>query len=357
MNIRASARVEAMSAFALADLGGHDVPTLAQNESAFPPSPHAIAAGREAAARSHLYPDPDWTVLRDTLCAVYGVDRDLILCGNGSMDLIACTIRAFACEGSEVLATSYAYNFAAAAAAQAGAAFVKAAETDFVVSIDTVLAAVTPATRVAFLCNPGNPTGTRIANGEIRRLRAGLRPDILLVVDQAYGEFDDQDPRAIFDLVDAGNTVVLRTLSKAYGLAGARIGWGLFPPAVATQVRKLQNSNNVTVASLAMAVAALEDQDYMRLTVSRTASIRDRFADGLGAAGYHVVPSSTNFVLVRLGDAESARLAEQALRRQGIIVRNVGGYGLAECLRATIGPESVMEKALRILAALPGRTR
>jgi histidinol-phosphate aminotransferase len=355
MNIRASARIEAMSAFALADLGGHDVPTLAQNESAFPPSPHAIAAGQEAAARSPLYPDPDWTVLRNTLAAAYNVDRDLILCGNGSMDLIACTIRAFAHEGGEVLATSYAYNFAAAATAQAGAIFVKAAETDFVVSIDNMLAAVTPATRVAFLCNPGNPTGTRIANSEILRLRAALRPDILLIVDQAYGEFDEQDPRSIFDLVGEGNTVVLRTLSKAYGLAGARIGWGLFPPPVAAQVRKLQNSNNVTVVSLAMAVAALEDRDYMRLTVTRTAAIRDRFADRLRAAGYNVVPSSTNFVLIRFGDVEAVRLAEQALRQEGIIMRNVGGYGLADCLRATIGPESVMENALRILAALPGR--
>lgn len=355
MNIRASACIEAMSAFALADLGGHDVPTLAQNESAFPPSPHAIAAGKEAAAGSHLYPDPDWTVLRNTLAAAYNVDRDLILCGNGSMDLIACTIRAFAHEGGEVLATSYAYNFAAAATAQAGAIFVKAAETDFVVSIDNMLAAVTPATRVAFLCNPGNPTGSRIANSEILRLRAALRPDILLIIDQAYGEFDEQDPRPVFDLVGEGNTVVLRTLSKAYGLAGARIGWGLFPPPVAAQVRKLQNSNNVTVVSLAMAVAALEDRDYMRLTVTRTAAIRDRFADRLRAAGYNVVPSSTNFVLIRFGDVEAVRLAEQALRQEGIIMRNVGGYGLADCLRATIGPESVMENALRILVALLGR--
>jgi len=355
MNIRAFARIEAMSAFAIADLGGHDVPTLAQNESAFPPSPHAIAAGQEAAARSHLYPDPDWTVLRNTLAAAYNVDRDLILCGNGSMDLIACTIRAFAHEGGEVLATSYAYNFAAAATAQAGAIFVKAAETDFVVSIDNMLAAVTPATRVAFLCNPGNPTGSRIANSEILRLRAALRSDILLIIDQAYGEFDEQDPRPVFDLVGEGNTVVLRTLSKAYGLAGARIGWGLFPPPVAAQVRKLQNSNNVTVVSLAMAVAALEDRDYMRLTVTRTAAIRDRFADRLRATGYNVVPSSTNFVLIRFGDVEAVRLAEQALRQEGIIMRNVGGYGLAYCLRATIGPESVMENALRILGALPGR--
>jgi len=129
----------------------------------------------------------------------------------------------------------------------------------------------------------------------------------------------------------------------------------LFPPPAAAQVRKLQNSNNVTVISLAMAVAALEDRDYMRLTVTRTAAIRDRFADRLRAAGYHVVPSSTNFLLIRFGDAEAVRLAEQALRQEGIIMRNVGGYGLADCLRATIGPESVMENALRILAVLPGR--
>jgi histidinol-phosphate aminotransferase len=355
MNIRASARVEALSAFALADLGGHDLPTLAQNESAFPPSPRAIEAGRQAAARSHLYPDPDWTALRHTLSAIHHVDRDLILCGSGSMDLIACTIRAYAHEGSEVLATDYAYNFAAAATAQAGATFVKAAETDYTVSVDTMLAAVTPATRVAFLCNPGNPTGTRIPNSEILRLRAALRPDILLAVDQAYGEFDNQDARPVMDLVGCGNTVVLRTLSKAYGLAGARVGWGLFPPCVAAQVRKLQNSNNVTGVSLAMAVAALEDQDYMRETVTRTADIRDRFAKGLTAAGYHVVPSSTNFVLIRFADANSARFGEQELRQEGIIVRNVGGYGLAECLRATIGTESVMEHALRILKGLPGR--
>ncbi|MBX3568012.1 MAG: aminotransferase class I/II-fold pyridoxal phosphate-dependent enzyme [Rhizobiaceae bacterium] len=338
-----------MSAFALADLGGHDRVTLAQNESAFPPSPLAIAAGCAAAARSHLYPDPDWTLLRDALARAYSVDRDLILCGNGSMDLIACTIRAFAHAGSEVLATDYAYNFSAAATAQAGAVFVKAREADFIVSVDAMLGAVTPATRVAFVCNPGNPTGTRIANSEIVRLRAGLHPDILLVVDQAYGEFDDQDPRPIFDLVARGDTVVLRTLSKAYGLAGARVGWGLFPPAIAAEVRKMQNSNGVTTVSLAMAVAAVDDQGYMRRIVSQTAAIRDRFAAGLRQAGLEVIPGSTNFLLVRLSDPEAARATERSLREAGVIVRGVGGYGLADCLRITIGPEEVMSRVLGLL--------
>jgi histidinol-phosphate aminotransferase len=354
MIVRPSAHVEAMSTFALADLGGHERPTLAQNESAFPPSPRAIAAGRDAVARSHLYPDPDWTELCGALSRTYEVDRDLILCGNGSMDLIACTIRAFAHEGSEVLSTGFAYNFAAAATTQAGASFVKAPEADFTVSADSVLAAVTAATRVAFICNPGNPTGTRIANSEILRLRAGLRSDILLIVDQAYGEFDDQDHRPIFELVGQGNTVILRTLSKAYGLAGARVGWGLFPRDVAAQVRKVQNSNGVTIVSLAMALAAIEDQEYMRRTVARTAAIRGWFCEGLRAAGYQVPASKTNFTLIRFGHHACARTAEQALRDAGIIVRNVGGYGLTDCLRATIGPEDVMASALRILTKLPG---
>jgi histidinol-phosphate/aromatic aminotransferase/cobyric acid decarboxylase-like protein len=248
-----------------------------------------------------------------------------------------------------VLATAYAYNFAASAASRVGAVYVKAAERDFIVSVDSILAAVTPATRIVFACNPGNPTGTRIRNAELLRLRAALPSDILLVIDQAYGEFDDQDPQTIFALVARGDTVVLRTLSKAYGLAGARVGWGLFPPAVAAEIRKLQNSNQVTTASLAMAVSAIEDQTYMRETVARTAAIRDGFAQGLRAAGYDVPESRTNFVLIRFPDAAAAAAADTALRDAGIIVRSLGGYGLTDCLRATVGPQEMMDLALRIL--------
>ena len=349
MPLKAAAHIEAMSAFALANFGGYDRPTLAQNESAFPPSPRAIAAGQDAVARSHLYPDPDWTALREAIAQAYGVERELILCGAGSMDLISCTIAAFAEPGDEVLGTSYAYNFAASAAARADAAYVKAAEQDFAVSVDSILATVTPATRIVFVCNPGNPTGTRIRNSELLRLRAALRGNVLLVIDQAYGEFDDQDPRPVFALVGRGDTVVLRTLSKAYGLAGARVGWGLFPPSVAAEVRKMQNSNQVTTPSLAMAVAAVEDQAYMRETVDRTAGIRDRFADDLRAAGYDVPESRTNFVLIRFADAEAAQAAEKALRGADLIVRSLGGYGLMDCLRATVGPQEMMDRALRIL--------
>lgn len=352
MSIVATPLVRSMSAFALADLGGHDRATLAQNESAFPPSPNAIAAGQAAVLRSHLYPDPDWTLLRDALAEANGVERDLIVCGNGSMDLIAITIRAFATEGSDVLSSEYAYNFAASVTAQAGAVFVKAPETAFTVCVDAMLARVSKRTRVVFLCNPGNPTGTRIANAEIVRLREAMPGDVLLIVDQAYGEFDDQDPRPIFDLVARGDTVVLRTLSKAYGLAGARIGWGLFPPAVAAEVRKLQNSNGVTTVSLAMARAAVEDAAHMRGIVAETCAIRDRFAAELLKAGYAVPESHTNFVLIGLADATHASAADAALRSAGIVMRPMRGYGLPHCLRATIGPQDVMDEALAILSRL-----
>ncbi len=354
MPLKAAAHIEAMSAFALANFGGYDQPTLAQNESAFPPSPKAITAGQDAIARSHLYPDPDWTVLREAIEQAYGVERELILCGAGSMDLISCTIAAFAGLGDEVLATAYAYNFAASATARANAVYVKVAERDFVVSVDSILAAVTPATRIVFVCNPGNPTGTRIRNAELLRLRAALRGDVLLVIDQAYGEFDDQDPQPVFALVARGDTVVLRSLSKAYGLAGARVGWGLFPPEVAAEVRKLQNSNQVTTPSLAMAVAAIEDQAYMRETVARTAAIRDRFAQDLRAAGYGVPESRTNFVLIRFPDGAATLTADAALRDAGIILRSLDGYGLTDCLRATVGPQDMMDRALRILTDLRG---
>lgn len=355
MPLKATAHIEAMSAFALANFGGYDRPTLAQNESAFPPSPKAIEAGRDAVARSQLYPDPDWTLLRDAVARTYGVERDLILCGAGSMELIACTIAAFAGPGADVLATSYAYNFAASAAARVGAAYVKAAERGFEVSIDAILAALTPATRIVFVCNPGNPTGTRIKNAELLRLRAALPGDVLLMIDQAYGEFDDQDPQAIFALAGRGDTVVLRSLSKAYGLAGARIGWGLFAPRIAAEVRKMQNSNQVSTVSLAMGVAAVEDQAYTRAIVTRTSDIRDRFAQGLRAAGYEVPESRTNFVLVRFADAAAATVADNALRGADIIVRGLSGYGLVDCLRITVGPQDVMDRTLRILTALRGR--
>lgn len=347
--IQAIPTVRAMAGYALADLGDSAAVSLAQNESMRPPSPRAIEAGQAALTQSALYPDPDWTDLRRAIAAAHPVAEDQVLCGAGSMELIGALVRAFTGPGDEVLGTQYGYAFLAAATQQAGARYHAAPERGYVVDIDALLAAVTPATRLVCLCNPGNPTSTRLPNTQILRLRAALPPDVLLLVDQAYAEFDAQDHSAVFELVARGDTVVTRTLSKAYGLAGARVGWGVFPPVIRAQIRKLLNPNNVALASQAMATATMQDQAYMRETVALTASIRDSFARRLRAAGIHTPESATNFVLIPLRDARKAQDADAALREAGLILRGMGGSGLPHCLRATIGPAPVMAAVADIL--------
>ncbi|MTH99161.1 histidinol-phosphate transaminase [Roseibium sp. RKSG952] len=349
--IRPVPHVGAMAAYALADLGGDSTISLAQNESAFAASPVAIAAGQAAMGDLPLYPDPEWPKLRAAIADVHGLDPARVLCGAGSMELIGCLIRAYAGPGNRVLGTDYGYAFVSSAAAQVQADYVKAREVDLTVSVDDILAAMTPNTRIVFVCNPGNPTGTLIPNSEIIRLREGLPPDVLLVVDQAYAEFSDEanDPTEIFALTDRGDTVVMRTFSKAYGLAGARAGWGYFPPEVADELRKLLNPNNISIASQAAAAAAMRDQAHMQDVVARTAHIRDRFTEDCRALGLTVPESHTNFVLMRFASAEDAQRADAALRAENLLMRGMGGYGLSDCLRATICEASVMDRCLTVL--------
>lgn len=349
--IRAVPHVGAMAAYALADLGGEGGVSLAQNESAFAPSPAAIEAGRAALREMPPYPDPEWSGMRAAIADVHALARRDILCGAGSMELIGCLMRAFAGRGDQVLGTDYGYAYIATAAAQAQAEHVRAREPGMRVSVDDILAAATARTRIVFVCNPGNPTGALIPNAEIVRLRERLPGDVLLVVDQAYAEFADRDhdPAEIFALAGRGDTVVTRTFSKAYALAGARAGWGCFPPAVAAEVRKLLNPNNISAPSQAMAAAAMRDQAHMRRIVSKTARIRDAFAAECRALGLTVPPSRANFVLLRFASGDRAQAAHRALRRQGLLLRGMGGYGLPDCLRATICAAPVMRRCLAVL--------
>ncbi|MBY8974995.1 aminotransferase class I/II-fold pyridoxal phosphate-dependent enzyme [Rhodobacteraceae bacterium NNCM2] len=350
--IRARAHISSLAAYALADLsvtGGAEPVSLAQNESADRPSPNAISAASRAARRGELYPDPDWQDLRRAIAEVHGVEAQSILCGAGSMELIGALIRAYAGPGDEVLSTSLAYAFFRTATALSDAAYVAAAEEEMTVSVDAVLAAVSPRTRVVCVANPGNPTGTRVPRAELVRLREGLPPDVLLVIDEAYGEFADHLDEPVFDLCQRGDTVVLRTFSKAYSLAGMRVGWGVFPAAIAREVRKILNPNNVSAASQAAAAAAMRDQAHMRETVSVTVARRDGFARHLARIGVEAGPSATNFLLLRFSDAAEAKSADDALRGGGILMRGMGGYGLPECLRATIGSAEAMETAGSLL--------
>ena len=349
--INPTPHIAALSPYALADLGNAETVSLAQNESAFPPSHAAIDAGKTALEQMSLYPDPDWPDLCMAIADIHQLDREKLLCGAGSMELIGCLIQAFAGTGDHVLGTDYGYAYVASASARVQAGYVKAREVDLAVSADEILAAVTPQTRIVFVCNPGNPTGTLIPNSEILRLRETLPQNIILVIDQAYAEFADaqNDPAEIFNLVERGDTVVLRTFSKAYAMAGARVGWGYFPANIKQEVRKLLNPNNVSIVSQAMAEAAMRDQTHMKNIVSRTAEIRDGFANSVRELGIKVPHSSTNFTLLCFDTVEVAEQADLRLRAEKLLLRGMNGYGLPNCLRATICEQAVMDRVVGIL--------
>lgn len=340
--------IAAMTPYALAELAaptGKRLISLSQNESCLPPSPLAVKAAAAAIGSAQLYPDPNWSELRSALAKRHGIPADGILCGNGSMELIACLTQSFANPKNAVLAPANAYPFFRMAAQLAQARFDTAPEDNGQASVDTLIAAVEPDTRIVFVANPGNPTGTRLSRTELLRLREGLRRDILLVIDEAYGEFADHLEEPMFDQVLRGNTVVLRTFSKAYGLAGMRVGWGLFPEHIVESLRKVMNPNNIPVAGQAAACAALKDHDYMRATCRITSQRRDWFTNQMRGAGFDVADSFTNFVLVRFANAEAAGRADATLRAQGVFLRPQGGAGLPECLRVTIGSQDDMDTA------------
>jgi len=331
--------IAAMAAYQLADLSapeGTRRVSLSQNESLRTPSPLVAEALRQAADAPHLYPDPDWSDLRQAIGAMHRVDPAQIVCGNGSLDLIGALARAYLAPGRAALAPAHAYPFFRVATQMTGARFNTAEEEGLTANVDALLAAITRETRIVFVANPGNPTGTRLPRSELIRLREGLPDDVLLVIDEAYGEFADHLSEPMFDQVARGDTVVLRTFSKAYGLAGMRVGWGLFPAEIAGETRKLLNPNNVALPGQMAALAALQDPAYMRETCALSAGIRNGFATRMRALGLSVPESFTNFVLMRFPSVEMATALDIHLRSEGVFLRAPGGAGLTDCLRATV---------------------
>jgi histidinol-phosphate aminotransferase len=318
---------------------------LSSNEGPLGASPRAIQAMQKAAHTMHRYPDGSAMDLRKTIADKYDIAAEHIVCGNGSDELIGLLCNAFAGSGDEVLYPEHGFLMYSIYAKSVGATPVTAKETNLHTDVDALLAAVTDKTRIVFLANPNNPTGTYIPLSTLQRLRANLRDDILLVLDAAYAEFvQKNDYDAGFSLVsqsigNGDNVVMTRTFSKAYGLGGLRLGWCYAPPAVVDVLNRVRSPFNVTAMALAAGKAALEDQDFTDLVVQHTETWRNWLAEQLQAIGIKTTPSVTNFILAEFPPtgATTVQAADAFLKRQGIIARLVAGYGLPNHLRISIG--------------------
>ena len=326
--------------------GGERVIKLASNESPLGPSPRAVAAYHEAGASLHRYPDGGATALREALGRRHDLDPGRIVCGAGSDELISLLVHAYAGPGDEVLHSEYGFLMYPIAARSAGALPVTAAEPELKTDVDGLLARATPRTRIVFLANPNNPTGSYLSAAELRRLRQGLPGDALLVIDAAYAEYvgaADYSPGT--ELVeDCDNVVMTRTFSKIYGLAAMRLGWAYCPPAVADVLNRVRGPFNVSGPTLAAGEAAVAATDHVEAARHHNERWLPRLSADLAGLGLTVYPSVANFVLVRF-PPEAGRTADAAnafLLDRGIIPRTMGGYRLPDCLRITIGLDDEM---------------
>jgi histidinol-phosphate aminotransferase len=325
--------------------GVNRIVKLSSNEGAFGPPPSAVEAMVAAAREMHRYPDGGAAALRAAIGARFSLDPARIVCGNGSDELIQHLILAYGGEGTELVMSAHGFVMYDISGRYAGCRIVKAAERGLAADIDAMLAAVGPRTTMVFLANPNNPTGSLVKRAEMARLRAGLRSDILLVIDAAYAEYvtdPEYDPGIA--LVDApggdtggGHTVMTRTFSKIFGLGGARLGWAYASAAVIDVLNRVRGPFNVNAAAMAAGIAALAEPQWVERSVTHNTEWRARLSAALQEAGIAVHPSHGNFVLADFATAERSKAADAALRARGVIARGVGAYGLSHCLRITIG--------------------
>ncbi|MEZ5667811.1 MAG: histidinol-phosphate transaminase [Alphaproteobacteria bacterium] len=318
---------------------------LASNENPLGCSPQAREAYRALAGDLHLYPDGGALALREAIAAAHGLEADRIVCGTGSDELIGMLTRAYAGPGDRVVYSQYGFLMYPISALAAGARPVAVPEADFTASVDNLIAGCARGAAIVFLANPNNPTGTWLPSAELRRLRASLPPDVLLVLDSAYAEYMDSavyeaGAHLVRDSVGAGdNVVMLRTFSKLHGLAALRLGWAYCPPAVADVLNRVRGPFNVSAAAQAAGIAALSDRDFAARSIAHNAEWRPWLADGLRALGLQVPGDAGNFVLARFPSrlGKSAAEVNAWLAARGILVRPVVPYGLSDALRITVG--------------------
>ena len=334
--------------------GGLKPIKLSSNETPLGPSPRAIAAFHEAAQDLERYPDGQASALREAIAARYGLDARRIVCGAGSDELLTMLAHAYLGPGDEAIYTQHGFLVYRIVILASGATPVVVPERDFTADVDAILAAVTPRTRVVFLANPNNPTGTCLPAGDVCRLRAELPGSVLLVLDAAYAEYvTSAGYEAGAALVaTTANTVMTRTFSKIYGLAGLRIGWAYCPEAVADALNRIRGPFNLSTPSILAGTAAIGDVAHVEAAIAHNTHWRSWLSSAIAALGLNVTPSVANFVLIHFPSDETrgAAACDAFLKERGIILRRVGSYGLPNCLRMTVGSEDDNKAAVAALA-------
>jgi histidinol-phosphate aminotransferase len=316
---------------------------LSANETPFGPSPKAIEAFKSAADHLEDYPEGTSRVLREAIGRTFGLDPDRIICGAGSDEILNLLAHTFLGQGDEAISTTHGFLVYPIATMAAGAKSVVATESDLTCDVDAILKAVTPRTKLVWLANPNNPTGTYIPFDEVKRLRTGLPSHVVLVLDAAYSDYVSRNDYELgIELVaTTENTVVTHTFSKIHGLAALRVGWMFGPAHIVDAINRIRGPFNVSSPAMLAAVAAIEDTAHQQMSKTYTEEWRNRLTDEIGKLGLKVTPSVTNFVLIHF-PAEKGKTAAEAdafLTKRGLVLRALTNYQLPHALRMTIGTE------------------
>ena len=325
---------------------------LSSNEGAFGTNPAAVQACREFAEKMFRYPDGGSSALRGAIAEVHGIDADRIVCGNGSDELIGLLCHAYLKPESEIVITQYAFLMYRLYAVGCDAQPVTVPEKDFKVDPEAILKAVTPKTKMIFIANPGNPTGTYLSKDELTGLCRRLPENIMIVIDAAYAEFvAKEDYDAGIDIVDQfPNVVMLRTFSKIYGLGGVRLGWCYASREITDVLNRIRGPFNVNAVAQVAGAAAVKDRDFVKKSFEHNRKWLDILPRELEKIGLRTTPSVTNFILVHFpAEGKTAENADLFLQSRGLIVRRVASYGLPNALRMTIGNDEEMTLLLNAL--------
>ena len=332
---------------------------IASNESALGPGPSAIAAAQQAMLSIERYPERGPERLAEAIGSTFDLDPAKIVCGHGSDDLLARVARAYLSPGDELVHSIHGYQKIPNYAHANDACPIVAADSEFRADVDSILACVNERTRIVMLANPDNPTGSYVSGAELRRLLAGLRADILLVLDSAYAEYvQAADYELASRLVDAfENVVMTRTFSKVFGLAGMRVGWLYGPAAIVDVIKRIGSTFPLASPGVSAAIAALGNEEHTNRVLEHNRIWKQWLAEQLENLGLCIYPSEANFLLVRFPDmAKSAPAANDYLRRRGILARRFPAADFQSCIRFTIGFEHEMQATVAAMREFMGET-